>query len=289
MAEVQCRRNSVISNSPHLGKITLQERAGGISLVHLRYAPGVRLAAHTHEKACFVWIQNGGYAETFGTRVFQLRARQVLFRPAGEKHSDQFSSVETSCVIVEVSETWLDLVRECGRLRSDPFVSISPQMCRLAADLYVQAQQKDTAAPLAMEGLSYALGAELVRESMPKEGAHPPAWLRQLHELLSENPCGKFALADLATLVGIHPVHVSRQFKRYYGEPLWDYLRRRRIEIGAQKLLSGWGTLCEIAHSLGFADHAQFTRTFKRFMGVTPSEFRLRQRSAQSEKRLKLR
>lgn len=258
-------------------------------MVHLRYTPGVRLAAHTHEKACFVWIQNGGYAETFGTRVFQLRARQVLFRPAGEKHSDQFSSVETSCVIIEVSERWLGLVRECGRLRSDPFVSISPQICRLAADLYVQAQQKDTAAPLAMEGLSYALGAELVRESMPKEGAHPPRWLRQLHELLSENPCGKFTLADLATLVGIHPVHVSRQFKRYYGEPLWDYLRRRRIEIGAQKLLSGWGTLCEIAHSLGFSDHAQFTRTFKRFMGVTPSEFRFRQRSAQSERRIKLR
>jgi len=212
-----------------------------------------------------------------------------LFRPAGEKHSDQFSSVETSCVIIEVSEAWLDLVREYGRLRSDPFVSISPQIRRLAADLYVQAQQKDTAAPLAMAGLSYALGAEFVRESIPKEGAHPPPWLRQLHELLSENPCGKFALADLATLVGIHPVHVSRQFKRYYGEPLWDYLRRRRIEIGAQKVLSGWGTLCEIAHSLGFSDHAQFTRTFKRFMGVTPSEFRFRQRSTQSERRLRLR
>ena len=275
------------SNSPHLGKISLQERAGRISLVHLRYAPGIRLAAHTHEKACLVWIQNGGYAESFGNRVFQLRARQVLFRPAGEKHSDQFSSVETSCVIVELSETWLNLVRECGRLRSDPFVSISAQMCRLVADLYVQAQQKDTAAPLAIEGLSYALGAELIRESMPKEGLHPPAWLRQLHELLSESPCGEFALADLATLVGIHPVHVSRQFKRYYGEPLWDYLRRRRIEIGAQKILSGCGSLCEIAHSLGFSDHAQFTRTFKRFMGITPSKFRFRQRSAQSELRLK--
>jgi hypothetical protein len=205
MAEIQCRRNSVTSNSPHLGKITLQECAGGISLVHLRYAPGLRLAAHAHEKACFVWIQNGGYAETFGPRVFQLRARQVLFRPAGEKHSDQFSSVESSCVIIEMSETWMNLVRECGRIRSDPFVSISPQMGRLAANLYVQAQQKDTAAPLAMEGLSYALGAELVRESMSKEGAHPPHWLRQLHEQLSENPFGKFALADLATLAGVHP------------------------------------------------------------------------------------
>jgi AraC family transcriptional regulator len=288
-AEIPYRRNTVRSNSPHLGKITLQERAGEVSLMQVRYAPGVRLAAHSHEKVYFVWIQNGAYAEAFGTQVYQLRARQVLFRPAGEKHSDEFSSVETSCFIIEVSETWLDLVRECGRLRSDPFVSLSPQMCRLASDLYFQAQHADSAAGLAMEGLSYALGAELVRESRPNEGAHPPAWLTQLHELLSADPCGDFALADLASLVGIHPVNVSRQFRRYYGEPLWDYLRRRRIEIGAQKLLSGWGTVCEIAHSLGFSDHAQFTRTFKRFMGVTPSEFRFRQRSAQSERRLKLR
>lgn len=259
----------------------MQERAGEISLVRLRYAPGVSLPAHAHEKACFVWIQSGGYTETFGPRVFQLRA--VLFRPAGEKHSDQFSLVETACIIIEMSETWLNFVSERGRLRSDPFASISPQMSRLAANLYVQAQQKDTAAPLAIEGLSYALGAELIRESIRKEGAYPPPWLRQLHEQLSENPCGSFTLRGLAASAGIHPVHLSRQFKRYYGEPLWDFLRRRRVEIGAQKILSGCETLCEIAYSLGFSDHAQFTRTFKQFMGVVPSEFRLRQRNARAK------
>jgi AraC family transcriptional regulator len=273
----------VTPNSPHLGRITLQEHAGAISLVHLRYAPDVRLATHAHEKACFVWIQTGAYAEAFGTRVFQLGARQVLFRPAGEKHSDRFSSIETSCVIIEVSKTWLNLVHECGQLRTDPFVSISPQMGRLAADLYVQAQRKDTAAPLAIEGLSYALGAELIRESMRKEGAYPPPWLRRLHEQLSENPCGSFTLRGLAASAGIHPVHLSRQFKRYYGEPLWDYLRRRRVEIGAQKILNGCETLCEIAYSLGFSEHAHFTRTFRRFMGVTPSEFRLHQRNLRAK------
>jgi AraC family transcriptional regulator len=260
----------VTSNSPHLGRITLQEHASGISLVHLRYAPGVRLAAHAHEKACFVWIQTGAYAEAFGARVFQLGARQVLFRPAGEKHSDRFSSIETSCVIIEVSETWLNLVRQCGQLRTDPVVSINPQMSRLVADLYVQAQQKDAAAPLAIEGLSYALGAELIRESMRKEGAYPPPWLRRLHEQLSENPCGSFTLRGIAASAGIHPVHLSRQFKRYYGEPLWDFLRRRRVEIGAQRILSGCETLCEIAYSLGFSEHAHFTRTFRRFMGSPP-------------------
>jgi len=86
----------VIPNSPHRGKITLREQTGGISLLHVRYAPSVRLATHAHEKACFVWIQSGAYAENFGARVFQLRARQVLFRPAGEKHGDQFFPVHLS-------------------------------------------------------------------------------------------------------------------------------------------------------------------------------------------------
>jgi AraC family transcriptional regulator len=208
-----------------------------------------------------------------------LRARQVLFRPAGEKHSDQFLSIETLCVIIEVSEDWLNLVAQCGQVHSDPFVSSRPQMSRLAADLYVQAQQRDTAAPLALEGLSYALGAELIREGMRKEGDHPPRWLRQLHEQLSENPCGRFALGDLATSAGVPPVHISRQFRRYYGEPLWEFLRRRRIEIGAHRILSERGAICEIAHGLGFSEQAHFTRTFKRFMGVTPSQFRHRQRS----------
>ena len=187
-------------NSPHLGRITLQEHAGAISLVHLRYAPDVRLATHAHEKACFVWIQTGAYAEAFGTRVFQLGARQVLFRPAGEKHSDRFSSIETSCVIIEVSKTWLNLVHECGQLRTDPFVSISPQMGRLAADLYVQAQQKDTAAPLAIEGLSYALGAELMRESMRKEGAYPPPLAKTTSRATLRKPLRQFHIARPCSL-----------------------------------------------------------------------------------------
>ena len=60
--------------------------------------------------------------------------------------------------------------------------TFGPQMCRLAVDLYGQAQHEDAVASLAMEVLSYALGSEFVPESMLKEGAHPHAWLTQLLE-----------------------------------------------------------------------------------------------------------
>jgi AraC family transcriptional regulator len=209
----------------------------------------------------------------------------VLFRPAGEKHSDRFLSVETSCVIIEVSDVWLKRIDSFGRMKTEPCLSSSPQTSRLAADLYIQSLYDDAAAGLAMEGLTYALAAEFLREGVSAEGnSYPPRWLRRLREELSENPGCCFTLSDLAESAGVHPVHLSRQFRRYYGEPLWEFLRRRRVEIGAQRILSERGTLCEIAHSLGFSEQAHFTRTFRRFMGVTPSEFRRRQRNASSEK-----
>lgn len=276
-------------NSPHLGEIVLQQEAREISVVHMRYAPGLRLANHAHDRTCFAWVQSGGQVESFGLRAFQLGARHVLFRPAGEAHRDRFLSVETSCVIIEVSANWLRLIDGFGRVPSEPLISTSPQTSRLAANLYIQAQQKDAPAGLAIEGLSYALAAEFLRESMREEGHYAPRWLRRLHERLSENPCGCFSLGDLATSAGVHPVHLSRQFRRYYGEPLWEFLRRRRVEIGAQRILNEEGTLCEIAHGLGFPEQAQFTRTFKRFMGLTPSDFKRTNGVRKATSALKLR
>jgi AraC family transcriptional regulator len=260
----------------------LKEQAGAITLTSVRYAANVRLPRHAHEKACFALIQCGGYTETFGSRRFLLQAGKVLFRPAGEEHVDEFAAAETSCLLVEVTNEWLNRIREYGPIEDAPLLSRGPQMAQLAAGLHVQAQQKDTAAQLAIEGLSYALGAELVRQSVPRQTSYPPRWLRQIHQQLSENPCGKFDLSELAAQVGIHPAHVSRQFRRFYGQNLWEFLRRRRIEIGADRILSGEGTLGEIAGSIGFPDQSQFTRAFREIMGMTPSDYRCSRRKSVS-------
>jgi AraC family transcriptional regulator len=269
---VEVSRN--MSTTPHLGHITLKERAGAITLTRVHYAPGALLPKHAHDKACFALIQAGGYTESFGARRFLLRAGTVLFRPAHEEHVDEFVDAETSCLLVEVNGDWLNRVAEYGPIKNEPLVSRGPRMALLAADICVQAECNDTAATLAIEGLSYALGAELLRQSTPKDFNYPPRWLRQVHQRLSEDPCNKFELGEIAAQVDIHPHHVSRQFRRFYGENLWEFVRRRRIEVGANRIVQKYGTLGEIAESVGFTDQSQFTRAFREIMGMTPSTFR---------------
>jgi AraC family transcriptional regulator len=69
--------------------------------------------------------------------------------------------------------------------------------------------------------------------------------------------------------------HFARQFKRATGLPPPQYLILRRVER-AQQLLQGGGdlSLAEVAADAGFSDQGQFSRRFKRIVGVTPGRFR---------------
>tara|TARA_B100001167_G_C16743239_1_gene292113 strand:- start:439 stop:1197 length:759 start_codon:yes stop_codon:yes gene_type:complete len=58
------------------------------------------------------------------------------------------------------------------------------------------------------------------------------------------------------------------------GETLNEYVTRRRIEKSALDLLHKNSTTTEIAHQLGFSDNSSFSRAFKKYYGISPTEFK---------------
>ena len=52
------------------------------------------------------------------------------------------------------------------------------------------------------------------------------------------------------------------------------FLLRARIERGKRLLSEGLASIGDVAAALGFADQSHFTRTFKRLVGVPPSEYK---------------
>ena len=130
----------------------------------------------------------------------------------------------------------------------------------------------DSASLLAIEGLSLEVIAELSRYSNSERKV--PRWLERAKEILHEHSSETISLGDVAKAVDIHPVHLARAFRKFYGCTSGEYLRGLRIQFACRKLSTSDMPLVEIALAAGFSHQAHFSRLFKRHTGMTPTEFR---------------
>ncbi|WP_299223869.1 AraC family transcriptional regulator [uncultured Aquimarina sp.] len=81
---------------------------------------------------------------------------------------------------------------------------------------------------------------------------------------------------DAVSDIGMYsPYHFHRIFKTVIGESLNVYVNRRRIEKMASVLMHKKEVnITELSLQYGFNSNSSFTRAFKKFYGVNPTEFR---------------
>jgi len=90
-------------------------------------------------------------------------------------------------------------------------------------------------------------------------------------------------LCELARRVNLSPWHFAHLFKAETSISPKHYMRELKIRQ-AQDLLSGtFLSVKEIATKVGFGDRSHFSRDFKRFCGVNPSDFRAKAKSRREQ------
>ncbi|HEX2594101.1 MAG TPA: AraC family transcriptional regulator [Rhizomicrobium sp.] len=78
----------------------------------------------------------------------------------------------------------------------------------------------------------------------------------------------------LADVAGLSPYYFSRAFTVRLGESVMGYVRDRRLEKAAMRLMSAKPpALIELAFDCGFESQEAFTRAFRRRFGVPPGQF----------------
>src|SRR5262249_52461237 len=98
--------------------------------------------------------------------------------------------------------------------------------------------------------------------------------LSRVIAFLDEHFVDSPSLSEVARAAEVHPVHLARTFRRHYRCTVGEYLRQLRVTFACRQLTQGSRPLVEIALAAGFSDQSQFSRTFKRAMGLTPAAFR---------------
>lgn len=92
-------------------------------------------------------------------------------------------------------------------------------------------------------------------------------------QLIKESYDQNISVEWIARQVGLSVPHLSQLFKRVTGTPIRRFRLWHRVFVTAAKLSEGFG-LTHAALAAGFADYAQFSRTYRELAGGNPSEAR---------------
>jgi AraC-like DNA-binding protein len=85
----------------------------------------------------------------------------------------------------------------------------------------------------------------------------------------------RITAVQIAYSASIPEFHFQRLFSTYLGETVSQYVLHRRLEFAAKKLVHNKNlAIGEVAYSSGFDSHSSFTRAFKNYFEISPSEFR---------------
>jgi AraC-like DNA-binding protein len=141
--------------------------------------------------------------------------------------------------------------------------------------------------PLAIDALLNAQVAEILSQLFEARQVETSESLRHLPMVSPElktalmkmalYPDRPWRVADLARLSGLSQPHFYRRFKLVTGSSPIDWLRRERINHARRRLLESSDAIKQISEQVGYNDPFFFSRDFKRYTGVSPSEYRRQQ------------
>lgn len=263
---------------PHLesgrfyGNTVRKRSIGDLTLADVWYPAGACLPRHAHERAYFCLIRHGAYTESFGRRRRVCRPMTLAYHPPGEPHAQAFFGRPVASFNVEIGTEWLDRIREVTGPLDQPAEFHGGEVAALGLRLYDEFENPEPA--LSIESLTLEILAAAAGSEPTAENAVRPRWLVKARDILDARFQEPLTLGAVAREAAVHPVYFAATFRRFERCSVGEYVRRRRLEHARRRLAERDLPLAEIALEAGFADQSHLTRTFKRFTGMTPGQYR---------------
>lgn len=105
---------------------------------------------------------------------------------------------------------------------------------------------------------------------------------REIRQLIDQNfTSPSFSIEGLCAEIPISHTHLLRIFKTAYGITPKKYMLQKRMELACELLSATALSVKSVAHSCGFADELHFMKTFKKFFGISATDYRKEKKSLQ--------
>lgn len=253
------------------GSLVAGERVRASETYH---APRLRTPVHEHDVACVHFVLSGVYEESDRTGRHRLVAGEVLFKPPGIAHWNEFHEAGSVALRFEVDLESIPALER--RLPRRPKSVRCPAIASIATRARDEIASGDDLAPVMVDGLALDLLTRIARADRPASRSDRRL-ARACASWLDANFTNPVALADAAAALGVERTTLARVFRRCTLHTVGDYLRHCRVMFAAEILrASPADRLADVAARAGFSDQSHLTRCFKKVIGETPARWRNR-------------
>ena len=204
---------------------------GGLCVTDIVFPPLLTLPSHYHARACFAIILEGSVDKTFRSASYPSLPSTLVTMPPEERHVDQFEQNGAHLLVIEPMSATDDLLLPCAgvldRINHYRDAGLASMAWRAALEL----TQPDAVSSLVIEALALEMLAQAARRWRAGAVEHrQPLWLVTAEEYLRASFKQSIAMADVAAAIGVHPVHLARVFRQFYGVTPGEYVRGLRLD-----------------------------------------------------------
>lgn len=108
----------------------------------------------------------------------------------------------------------------------------------------------------------------------PQSGRLSATTEKRIKDFVQSHADADLSLSEMADVAGLSRFHFSRAFKATFGLSPRDYVLWTRAHAAKDLLTQTGLPIPDIARQVGFTNPDRLTTAFKRFVGLTPSQFR---------------
>lgn len=262
-----------------------------------RTHPRYQMPFHWHIEYELILIDSGAFTLRLDDETIEMNAGDAVLIPDGFIHGGLPHDCVYECAVFDFARfleettigkrSLLKVLTETA-LRHHVFPTGSKPADIIQA-LMVELRNKKFGYELTVHGLIWQLMGSLVDETSrnPAADPHPKDWRRidQMKKVLRrirKDYATDLTLQDLADEANLVPKYLCRAFRDLTGRTPIEYLNYYRIECAAEKMIVTTEHITEIALACGFHDLSYFSKTFKKYKGMSARDFR-NNRIARSE------
>ncbi len=230
-----------------------------------------RVDWHYHENPYFTYLLQGKLYEANKKEEYYLEPGTLLFHNWQDAHQNIKAPEYTRGFHVELNSSWFEK-HDLSTTQLEGSLQLkNPLLKKLMNNIFLESRIADSHSHTSIDLLLIEV-MDNIKQGNITQAVKKPKWVGNLNALILETNTD-YSLTELSQILGIHSVHLSREFHKYFGTTFGQYIRHLKLNKAILLMTTKKHSLTEICYTCGFYDQSHFINSFKSTYGITPSKF----------------